>query len=61
MLPLNSGGPAYYVLHPQKGIAIWIFLKTYQAFKSREGIVFQTYLADWFKIGVETNKNMNII
>ena len=33
-----TGGPAYYVLHPQKGVTICRFL-TYQAFKNREGII----------------------
>ena len=41
----NAAGPAYYVLHPQKGITICLFL-TYQAFKNREGIVSQTNLAE---------------
>jgi len=40
-----TGGPAYYVLHPQKGITICPFL-TYPAFKSREGIFSQTNLAE---------------
>ena len=44
-----AAGPAYYVLHPQKGITIFFFL-TNQAFKNREGIVYQTNLAEWFKI-----------
>ena len=44
-----AAGPAYYVLHPQKGITIFVFL-TYQAFKNREGIVSQTNLAEGFKI-----------
>ena len=38
------------------------FLKTYQAFKNREGKVYQKNLAEWFKIWhlwVETNKNMD--
>ena len=59
--PSLTGGPAYYVLHPQKGITICVFL-TCQAFKNREGIVSQTNLAEWFKIWhlwVETNKNMD--
>ena len=34
----NAAGPAYYVLHPQKGITICVLL-TYQAFKNREGFV----------------------
>ena len=34
----NAGGPAYYVLHPQKGITIYLFW-TYQAFRNREGII----------------------
>ena len=41
----KAAGPAYYVLHPQKGITICLFL-TYQAFKNREGIVSQTNLAE---------------
>ena len=45
MLEHITAGPAYYVLHPQKGITIWLFL-TYQAFKNREGIVSQTNLAE---------------
>ena len=40
----TAGGPAYYVLHPQKGITICLFF-TYQSFKSREGIFSQTNLA----------------
>ena len=40
-----AAGPAYYVLHPQKGITICLFL-TYQAFKNREGVVSQTNLAE---------------
>ena len=40
----TTAGPAYYVLHPQKGITICVFL-TYQAFKNRKGIVSQT--KDW--------------
>ena len=46
----NAAGPAYYVFHPQKGITIGLFFLTYQAFKNREGIVYQTNLAEWFKI-----------
>ena len=39
-IPHNfAAGPALFPLHPQKGLAICNFL-TYQAFKSREGIVF---------------------
>ena len=59
-----AAGPAYYVLHPQKGITICVFL-TYQAFKNQEGIVSQTNLAEGFKIWhlwvewVEANKNMD--
>ena len=50
MFNYTAGGPAYYVLlHPQKDITIWIFL-TYQAFKSREGIISQKILAEWLKI-----------
>ena len=41
-----AAGPAYYVLHPQKGITICLFFLTYQAFKKREGIVSQTNLAE---------------
>ena len=41
----TAARPAYYVLQPQKGITIWLFL-TYQAFKNREGIVYQTNLAE---------------
>ena len=41
-----AAGPAYYVLHPQKGITIWIFFLTYQAFKNREGSVYQTNLVE---------------
>ena len=42
-----AAGPAYYVLHPQKGITIGVFL-TYQAFKNRRQILlsdlrFDTY------------------
>ena len=40
-----AAGPAYYVLHPQKGITICLFL-TYQTFKNREGIIPQTNLAE---------------
>jgi len=40
-----TGGPAYYVLYPQGGITICIFL-TYPAFKSREGIIYQQILAE---------------
>ena len=40
----KAAGPAYYVLHPQKGITICVFL-TDQVFKNREGIVSQTNLA----------------
>ena len=57
----NAAGPAYYVLHPQKGITICVFL-TYQAFKNREGIVSQTNLSEGLKIWhlwLETNKNMD--
>ena len=37
LMVFTTGGPAYYVLHPQKGITI--FFLPYQAFKSREGII----------------------
>ena len=46
-----AGGPAYYVLHPQKGITICVFL-TYQAFKNREGIVSRKNLAEGLQIYV---------
>ena len=58
----NAAGPAYYVLHPQRGKLPFTFCLTYQAFKNREGIVSQTNLAEWFKIWhlwLETNKNMD--
>ena len=42
-------GPAYYVLHAQKGITICLFV-TYQAFKNREGIISRKILAEWLKI-----------
>ena len=41
----SAAGPAYYVLHPQKGITICLFFLTYQVFKNREDIVSQTNLA----------------
>ena len=34
----KAAGPAYYALHPQKGITICKFF-TYQAFKNQEGII----------------------
>ena len=40
-----AGGPAYYVLHPLKGITIFHFL-TYQG---KEGIFSPTNLAEWFR------------
>ena len=46
---------------PKKALPFAFFL-TYQAFKTWEGIVSQTNLAEWFKIWnlwVETNKNMD--
>ena len=46
----SAGGPAYYLLHPQKGIAICLFFLTYQAFKNREGIISRKILAEWLKI-----------
>ena len=42
----SAAGPAHYVLHPLKGITIWLFFLTYQAFKNQEGIVYKTNLAD---------------
>ena len=47
----STAGPAYYVLHPQKGITICVFL-TYQAFKNREGIVSRKNLAEGLQIYV---------
>ena len=47
----SAAGPAYYVLHPQKGITICVFL-TYQAFKNREGIVSRKNLAEGLQIYV---------
>ena len=39
-----AAGPAYYVLHPQKVLPFVFFFLTYQAFKSREGIVSPKHL-----------------
>ena len=44
-----AGGPAYYVLHPQKGITICLFL-TYQAFRNREGIISRKILTEGLQI-----------
>ena len=42
----SAGGPAYYVLHPQKGITICLFL-TYQAFETgKESFLRQILLSD---------------
>ena len=43
MQKFTAGGPAYYVLHPQKGTPICLFL-TYQAFINREGIIPEKFL-----------------
>ena len=48
---LNAAGPENNVLHPQKGITIWDFL-TYQAFKSREGIISRKIHTERLKIGI---------
>ena len=56
----TAAGPEKNVLHPPKGITIWDFL-TYQAFKSREGIISRKILTEQLKIGilwVETTQNM---
>ena len=45
-----AGGPAYYVLHPQKGITICLFFLTYQAFKNREGIISRKILTEGLQI-----------
>ena len=47
----NAAGPENNVLHPQKGITIWDFL-TYQAFKSREGIISRKIHTERLKIGI---------
>ena len=47
--PPSTGGPAYYVLHPQKGITICLFL-TYQAFINREGIIYRKILTEGLQI-----------
>ena len=44
-----AGGPAYYVLHPQKGITI-AFFKTYQAFINWEGIISRKILTEGLQI-----------
>ena len=42
----RAAGPAYYALHPQKGITIFVFL-TYQAFKTgKESFLRQILLGD---------------
>jgi len=38
----TAGGPAYYVLHPQK----FAFFLTYQVFRNREGIISQKILTE---------------
>ena len=45
----TTGGPAYYVLHPQKGFTICLFL-TYQAFRNREGIISRKILTEGLQI-----------
>ena len=40
-----AAGPALFRLHPQKGLTICICL-TYQALKSREGIIFRKILSE---------------
>ena len=44
-----AGGPAYYVLHPQKGITICLFL-TYQAFRNREWIISRKIIIEGLQI-----------
>ena len=44
-----AAGPALFRLHSQKGLTICIF-QTYQAFKTREGIVFWKNLTKCLKI-----------
>ena len=46
----NAGGPAYYVLHPQKGITIRIFFLTYQAFIKWEGSISRKILTQGLQI-----------
>ena len=46
-----TAGPAYYVLHPQKGIINYLrFFNLPSGLQSREGIVSQTNLAERFRI-----------
>ena len=35
----NAAGPLLFRLHPKKGLTIWFFSPTYQAFQIREGMV----------------------
>ena len=59
--PLCSWATLLCITPPKKYYHLAFFL-TYQAFKNREGIVYQTNLAEWFKIWhlwLETNKNMD--
>ena len=48
-LAISAAGPAYYVLHPQKGITICLFL-TYQVFRNREVIISRKILTGGLQI-----------
>ena len=45
-----AAGPGFFRLQPKKDLPI-AFFKTYQVFKSQEGIICQTNLAERFMIG----------
>ena len=45
-----AGGPAYFELHPSKGITICTFLFNLPGLQKPEGIISRKFLAEWLKM-----------